>query len=189
MPRAFPRSKKSDEDGATLLWVDEAAFYLLPMAVRTYAPVGQTPVLRVPQTHDHLSAISAVSAAGRLVFHLQDDSFHSEEVVEFLRYVLFVFAGPLVIIWDNASIHRSQVIKEFLRTEEAHRLHLEALPSYAPDLNPDEGVWNWLKRVALKNQCFPNLPALECSLWEQAAILATHQQVLVGCYTECGYSL
>ena len=40
-------------------------------------------------------------------------------------------------------------------------MHLEALPSYAPDLNPDEGVWNWLKRVALKNQCFANVPALE----------------------------
>ncbi len=159
------------------------------MAVRTYAPVGATPQLRVPQTHDHLSAISAVSAAGRLVFHLQDDSFHSEEVVDFLQYLLYAFTGPLVIIWDNASIHRSQVIKEFLKTAEARRLHLEALPSYAPDLNPDEGVWNWLKRVALKNQCFANVPALETSLWDQAAILATNQQVLVGCITECGYSL
>jgi hypothetical protein len=172
-----------------LLWVDEAAFYLLPMAVRTYAPRGETPELRVKQTHEHLSAISAVSHAGQLVFHLQDESFHSEEVVAFLQHLLYILSGPLVVIWDNASIHRSQVIKEFLQTAEARRLHLEALPSYAPDLNPDEGVWNWLKGVALKNQCFADLPALETSLWNQAATLAANQTVLLGCITECGYSL
>lgn len=159
------------------------------MAVRTYAPKGETPELRVKYTHDHLSTISAVSHAGQLVFHLQDEAFHSEEVVVFLQHLLYLFAGPLVVIWDNASIHRSQVIKDFLRTEEAHRLHLDALPSYAPDLNPDEGVWNWLKRVALKNQCFADLLALEASLWDLAATLAANQTVLLGCITECGYLL
>src|SRR2546427_7465887 len=48
------RSKKAEQEQATIVWVDEAGFYLLPMAVRTWAPRGQTPVLRVPLTRDHL---------------------------------------------------------------------------------------------------------------------------------------
>jgi len=50
--------KKAEEDKATIVWVDQAGFYLLPMAVRTWALRGQTPVLRVKLTRDHLSAIS-----------------------------------------------------------------------------------------------------------------------------------
>jgi len=50
--------KKAEEDKASIVWVDQAGFYLLPMAVRSWAPRGQTPVLRVKLTRDHLSAIS-----------------------------------------------------------------------------------------------------------------------------------
>jgi len=50
--------KKAEEDKANIVWVDQAGFYLLPMAVRSWAPRGQTPVLRVKLTRDHLSAIS-----------------------------------------------------------------------------------------------------------------------------------
>jgi transposase len=47
----------------------------------------------------------------------------------------------MVVIWDGASIHRSQAIKEFLTNGAAHRLHLGRLPAYAPELNPGEGLW------------------------------------------------
>ena len=81
---ADPRKKAVDE-GRTIVWVDQSAFYLLPMAVRTWAPCGHTPVLRVPLTHDHLAAISGITAAGRLFRQTPEDAYHSPDVVRFLR--------------------------------------------------------------------------------------------------------
>ncbi len=66
-----------------MVWVDESAFYLLPGVVRTYAPKGQTPILRLPLTRDHLSAISGITQGGRLFLRLQDRAYKSADVVEF----------------------------------------------------------------------------------------------------------
>src|ERR1051326_3210006 len=123
------------------------------MAVRTWAPRGQTPVLRVPLTRDHLSAISGLTPDGRLFMQVQDHAYSAEDVVCFLRLLLRKLPGKLLVIWDGAPIHRGQVIRAFLARRAAKRLQLEQLPGYAPELNPDEGVWNLLKRVELTNSC------------------------------------
>src|SRR5215475_2022162 len=136
-----------------MVWIDQSGFYLLPMAVRTWAPRGQTPVLRVKLTRDHLSAISAITPDGRLVMQVQDHAYGSEDVVRFLRLLLRKLTGKLVVIWDGSPIHRGQAVKAFLARKAAKRLHLVQLPGYAPELNPDEGIWNYLKRVELKNVC------------------------------------
>jgi transposase len=156
--------KKAVAEGRTIVWGDQSGFYLLPMAVRTWAPCGQTPLLRVPLTRDHLSAISGITADGRLFMQTQDHAYRSPDVVRFLRVLLRKIRGKLLIIWDGAPIPRGQPIKDFLRAGAAKRLHLEQLPGYAPDLNPDEGVWNYLKRVELANLCCPDLPALSLAL-------------------------
>jgi hypothetical protein len=66
------------------------------MAVRTYAPVGQTPVLRVKLTRDHLSAISGITPDGRLVMQMQDHAYRAEDVVRFLRLSLAQDHGEVV---------------------------------------------------------------------------------------------
>ncbi|HEX2278958.1 MAG TPA: transposase, partial [Candidatus Tectomicrobia bacterium] len=125
--------------------------------VRTYAPVGQTPILREWYTRDHLSAISAISPEGKLYFHCQDHAINSQDVIAFLEHILREVPGRSVIIWDGSPIHRSRVIKEFLANGAAQRLHLERLPAYAPELNPGEGLWQQLKGVELCNVCCFNL--------------------------------
>jgi transposase len=152
--------KGAEAQGQTLLFIDESGFYSLPNIVRTYAPVGQTPILREWCTRDHLSAISAISPEGKLYFHSQDRSIDSSDVVAFLEHLLLEVPGRLVIIWDGAPIHRSHVIKEFLANGAAPRLHLERLPAYAPELNPGESLWQQLKGVELRNVCCFNLPHL-----------------------------
>ena len=87
------RSKRADEEGATIVWVDESGFYLLPLAVRTWAPRGATPILRVPLTHDHLSAISAITLDGRLFLQVRKENYDGEAVVGFLRVLLRKIAG------------------------------------------------------------------------------------------------
>jgi transposase len=148
----------------TILFLDESGVYPLPSVVRTYAPVGQTPILREWYTRDHLSAISALSPAGKLYFHAQDHSMNSADVVAFLEHLLREVPGRMVVIWDGAPIHRSQLIKAFLANGAAQRLHLERLPAYAPELNPGEGLWEQLKGVELRNVCGFNLPHLRHEL-------------------------
>ena len=125
------------------MFVNEAGFYQLPAAVRTYAPRGQTPVLRAPLDYDNLSVISGITRAGKLYMRVFEQSISGEEVVGFLRHVLREVSGKLTIVWDGLPAHRGQTVKEFLGEGASRRLHLERLPGYAPDLNPDEGVWNY----------------------------------------------
>jgi transposase len=148
----------------SIFFIDESGFYPLPSVVRTYAPVGQTPILREWWTRDHLSAIAALSPEGKLYFHSQDYALDSTGVVGFLEHLLREVSGRMVIIWDGAPIHRSHRIQEFLANGAADRLHLERLPAYAPELNPGEGLWQQLKGVELRNVCCFNLSHLRVEL-------------------------
>jgi transposase len=172
---AGQRSKKADDEGRTIVWVDQSGFYLLPMAVRTWAPRGHTPILRVPLTHDHL------------FMQTQQQSYHASDVVRFLRVLLRKISGKLLVIWDGASIHRGQPIKDLLARGAARRLHLEQLPGYAPELNPVEGLWNYLKRRELGNVCCPDLPALGQALRHAKERVRHKRRVLRGCIAQCGY--
>jgi transposase len=178
--------RKARQEGRTVLFVDESAFYLLPAVVRTYAPRGHTPILRVPLTRDHLSAISGITEDGRLFLHAQEASLRSPDVVQLLRQLLRLIPGKLLVIWDGSPIHRSRVVKDFLAAGAARRLHLERLPAYAPELNPDEGIWQYLKRVELRNLCCPTLWDLHQEVRLAARRLRRKRQVVQACVRQAG---
>lgn len=181
--------KQAKAEGWTLVSVDEAGFYLLPMAVSTYAPVGQTPILRVKLTRDHLSAIGGITPEGRIFMQMQDHSYKGPDVVRFLQLLLREILGKILVIWDGAPIHRSQPIKDFLAKGGAKRIRLERLPGYAPELNPQEGVWNLLKRVQLHNVCCLDLQHLEQALLHAKERLRHRKATLSQCYAHAGYRL
>ena len=159
------------------------------MAVRTWAPRGHTPVLRVPLTRDHLSAISGITLDGRLFMQVRKVSYDAAAVVGFLRVLLRKVSGKIVVIWDGSPIHRGNEIKAFLKRGAAKRLHLEQLPGYAPDLNPDEGIWNYLKRVELGNVCCANLDQLFRALIRARERLRHKREIIRSCSQQCGYSV
>jgi transposase len=175
-------SKKAEAEKRTIIFVDESGFYLLPMAVRTYAPRGQTPVLRVKLTRDHLSAIGGITEKGRIFMQIQEQAYDAEDVVRFLRLLLRKVSGKLLVIWDGAPIHRAKAIKQFLESKEGKRLHLERLPGYAPELNPQEGVWNLLKRRELKNLCCRDLTHLGQELIRAKERLRHRREMLQHCF-------
>ncbi len=183
---ALPFRTAQDEE-RTILFVDEAGFYQLPFVTRTYAPVGQTPVLRAPLSRDHLAVISGVTAEGRLFTPIQDKPFCGEHVVSFLRQLLRQIPGKLLVIGDGATIHRCQAVKDFLAAGAAQRLHLERLPGYAPDLNPDEGVWNLLKRCEVANRCCQDREELRWELLRAIRRLQRKPHLLRACFQECRY--
>ena len=95
----------------------------------------------------------------------------------------------LLVIWDGAPIRRARVVKNFLVQGGAARIWLEQLPAYAPELNPDEGIWNLLKRVKLRNLCCDDLAELRLELRLAAARLRHKRTVIQGCITQCGYAV
>ncbi len=181
--------KRAEADGRTIVWVDESGFYLLPLAVRTWAPRGHTPILRAKLTHDHLSAISGMTLDGRLFMQVQEGAYDAAEVVGFLRVLLRKVPGKLLVIWDGSPIHTGQAVKDFLQRGAAKRLHLERLPGYAPDLNPDEGIWNYLKRVELANVCCRDLADLRMQVIRARERLRHKRDVIRACSRQCGYEV
>jgi transposase len=144
----------------TLVFVDEAGFYLLPSVVRTYAPRARTPVLRARLTRDHLSVMGGMTPAGRIYTLARQESLNGLHSVEFLVHLQRVAAERLLVVWDGSPIHRRNLVGEFV-ADTRGKVRLEALPGYAPDLNPwDEGGWNHLKNVEMRNLVCKDLEEL-----------------------------
>jgi len=147
-----------------------------------------------PLTHDHLAAISGITPTGRLFMPTQERAYHADDGVRLLRLLRLLLRkvrgklrGKRRVIWDGAPIHRGQPVKDFLRRGAARRLHLEQLPAYAPELNPDEGIWNYLKRVELGNQCCHDLAELTTVLRRAKERLRHTRAVIQACFLQAGY--
>ena len=175
----------------TILFIDESGFYLLPALVRTWAKKGKTPILRHKLTRDHLSCIGALVCngrhKGRLLTWTREKAFRGAGIIEFLRHLLRTFAGRLLIVWDGSPIHRSKLVQRFLASVEARRLKVVRLPGYAPELNPVEGIWRYLKRVELRNLCCMSLEHLRSELRKAVARLRHKKSILDACLRQPGY--
>jgi transposase len=143
--------RQARRERRVLIFVDESGFYLLPGLVRTYAPEGLTPVLREKVTRDHLSVMGGMTPAGKVYTLVRQESLNGLHCTEFLLHLLRVAGERLLVIWDGSPIHRRAEVKEFVAGRHG-KVRLEALPGYAPDLNPwDEGGWHHLKDVEMRN--------------------------------------
>lgn len=154
--------------------------------VRTYAPKGETPVLIHWLTRAHLSVIGGVTPQGKLYFRVHERAIKGPDVVDFLNHLLRHLPGPLLVLWDHASIHRCQAVKDFLAKVPRERLEIEFLPAYAPELNPEESIWGYLKRVELKNVCSQSLSSLRQELRKATARLRQKVDVIFGCLQQTG---
>lgn len=130
------------------MFLDESGFLLIPTVRRTWAPRGDTPVVRHRYRHDRISAISAVTVSPRrqrcgFYAHLHLDNITHVEVAIFLRLLLRHLRGDIVLLWDGGPIHRGPEVRTLLHRHP--RLHVERFPAYAPELNPDEWAWSYLK--------------------------------------------
>src|SRR5512135_3157802 len=144
--------KRARRERRVLVFEDESGFYLLPGLVRTYAPEAQTPVLREKQTRDHLSVMGGMTPEGKVYTLARQESLNGWHSIEFLIHLGRVAGDRLLVIWDGSPIHRHAEVKAFVSGTRG-KVWLEALPGYAPDLNPwAEGGWQHLKDVELRNR-------------------------------------
>lgn len=153
---------RAENEDRTIVFVDETAFYLCPTVAKTWSPVGKTPVMHAPTSHDHLSVIGGMTYGGSMYTQIQLVSFRTKGVIEFLRHILFHLPGNILIMWDGAKIHKSNGLKIFLEMDTIHRMTFEPFPPYAPEVDPQEYVWRHLKHVDLHNLTSHSLD----ELWE-----------------------
>ena len=186
MARALAKvEKKIRQEGWTLVFVDESGFYLLPMVIRSYALRGLTPLLKEFLSRDHLAVLGAITPQGKLFLSTHSQAISTQEVIAFLDLLQKRIPGRLLIVWDNSPTHRSKKLKAYLAQGAARRLHLEQLPSYAPELNPIEWIWSYM----LANVACDTLPQLE-RLVRQGKRRLQHKPDLIKSFIQhVGYTL
>ena len=173
--------------GAYLVFADESGFLLIPNVVKTWAPRGQTPLHRHRQgRRDKISVISGISLSPKrhklgLYYLLYFDNIRQEEVCRFLRELLRHLRGPVMVLLDNSSTHHGKPLHNLLRRHP--RLHLEPFPTYAPQLNPDEGVWSLAKRE-LANSCPHDVDELMEDVIRSINAIRTSPEKLRGCIVQ-----
>ena len=122
---------------------------------RTWALRGHTPIIQQSFTWKQMSAIAGLSW-WRFYFRFFTGAIKSEQVIEFLGALHRQIGKKLLVIWDGAGIHKSRKVRSWLE-EKKGRIALAYLPPYAPELNPVEAIWAYLKKNEIANLCPSNL--------------------------------
>jgi transposase len=181
----FPNILQAAADrNAHVVFLDESGFMLTPTVRRTWAPQGDTPLLSSWDRRDRLSAISCITLSPQrsqtnFYFTLLPENVNTNalHIVDFLRNLKQELGGPYTVIWDGSNIHsRSKVVKAYLAKHP--EIVSETLPGYAPELNPDEGVWGWTKYGRLANLAAANTTDLKERITNEFAVLKENRRLL-----------
>jgi len=135
---------------AMLYFQDESSVSLVPVLGTTWAKKGETPKLKVTGNRGSIAVSSAISPAGRMIFRIEKKNVNSKTFIDFLRQIMKNHRWrKIIVITDNAPSHTAKAVGDFIE-ENKSKIAVYYLPTYSPDLNPDEEVWNYLKNVKLK---------------------------------------
>lgn len=177
-----------------IVFIDEAGFMLSPVVRRTWAPRGQTPVIKLSRPHDRISVIGAITIRRkdrRFGFHFQlshdNANFRGHSVVAFVENLRRKVRSPITVIWDQISIHWGQPVKDYLATHQT--VVAEPLPPYAPELNPVDLVWSYVKYGRLANYCPRDVIELRHRLIDELSKVKRKPKLLEGFFRHTGLSL
>ncbi|WP_428239786.1 IS630 family transposase [Gynuella sp.] len=148
-------SKKAKKQGAEIFWLDEATIRSDDSLLRTWGEKGKTPIVETSCKRQGINAISALSNTGGFWYQIFTGKFNAEGLTEALKDLLSNRKKPIFVIMDGHPVYKSKAVRDFLK-EQRKRIQVFLLPPYAPDLNPDELVWNNVRstgtaRTPLKN--------------------------------------
>lgn len=148
--------KKGARGGAALIFLDETGFSEAPEIRRTWAPRGQTPVLRAAFRWHRCSATGILvyrirRRRARLLLKMHDRPVTGPDVAAVLKHLARHVRGRVILLWDGLAAHRASPVRAWLRKHP--RFRIERLPAYSPELNPVEGLWSWMKGGRLANLC------------------------------------
>lgn len=142
----FPEIQKAaKEEDAEIWWGDEACVQPEAKRLRGFSPKGRTPELRQPAKHFRTSYLSALSNTGKMHWMNLPKALDSDLFIDFLTRLLNGRRRKIYLIVDNLRVHHSEPVRHWLSSRKA-RIELRFLPSYSPDLNPDEYLHHTLKQ-------------------------------------------
>ena len=186
--------------GAWIVFEDEAGFAMTPPHARTWGPRGHTPVVRVRGRSWRRMSVAALACykpgeQTRLIyrprFHLRlkgaRNSFAWTDYRDLLVRAHIQLGGPIVVVWDNLNTHRTVGLRKYAADHKW--LTVFQLPSYAPDLNPVEGVWSLLRRSYTANVAFKDPEHLAQTVRHGLAVIQRHPHLIDGCLKETGLTI
>lgn len=163
--------KRAKSEGAQIHWGDETAVVNTDVRGRCYAPVGKTPVtFAVGGTRQKLSMIATVTNQGKTRWMIIDESFNSDKLIEFLEALIKDADQKVFLILDNLRVHHSKPVKAWVE-ERKDKIELFYLPSYSPELNPEERL-----NADLKQALYTKVPVRTKAKLKTAA--TEHMQAL-----------
>jgi transposase len=169
---------------AILYFQDESNVSLTAFLGKTWAFRGQTPHARVTGKRGGVTAMSALSGQGHLLFRLFRERIASQQVIEFLGQMLRHHRRRhLVVVMDQAPPHTSKATKAYIDSQA--RLHIFYLPKYSPDWNPDEKVWNHLKHYELKGHQAKTKEELHILTQKKLETMSRNPELLRGLFFRC----
>lgn len=137
-------AKKAKQEKAEIYWGDETGIQTGANVEKGYSPKGKTPVLRQTAQKHRINMISAISNQGRVRFMFYRDNMNSKRLITFIRRLVKDVGRKVYLILDNLKVHHSELVKKWLKKHE-EKIEVFYLPSYSPELNPDEYLNNNLK--------------------------------------------
>ncbi|WP_304511286.1 IS630 family transposase [Desulfopila sp. IMCC35008] len=156
MAEDFKEIKKlAKKEKAEIFFGDESTVRSDYHSGTTWAPKGKTPVVKTTGSRHKVNLISAINPRGAMKFMATEDSVNSSVFIEFLKRLIIGVKRPVFLILDNSSVHRSNEVRKFVESTNG-KLKIFFLPPYAPELNPDEHVWNYLKNHKIGRQTTTN---------------------------------
>jgi len=134
----YPAIKaKAKKEKAEIHWGDETGLCNDSQHGRGYAPRGKTPVIRLSAKRERINLISSITNQGKVRFMVYRDAMNAKTMLKFLKRLIKDATSKIFLIVDNLRVHHSKPVKEWLE-EQKHEIELFFLPSYSPELNPDE---------------------------------------------------
>ena len=145
LEETFPKLKqRARKHGAKIFFLDETGFSSEPNLRRTYGLKGVTPVVKTSGQRQKVNVISAVSAQGAFWCQVYTHTLKQGVFIEFLKAFMTGRREKVFLVLDSHPAHIANSVQEYVQSTHG-KLELHFLPPYAPDLNPDEFVWNYLK--------------------------------------------
>mgnify|MGYP003575779889 CR=1 FL=1 len=169
---------------AILYFQDESNVSLTASVGKTWSFCGRTPTARVTGKRGGVTAMSALSGQGRLLFRLFNERIASGQVIDFLAQMLKHHRRRhLVVVMDSAPPHVSKKTKAYIASQS--RLHVFYLPKYSPAWNPDEKVWNHLKHQELKGHQAKTKEELQTLTQHKLESMSKNPSLLRGLFFRC----
>jgi len=130
-------AQRAKTESAEIQWADETGLCNDSQHGRSYAPRGKTPAIRLPAKRERINLVSSITNQGKVRFMIYKDAMNAKTFIKFMQRLIKDANQKVFLILDNLRVHHSRVVREWLENH-TDEIELFFLPSYSPELNPDE---------------------------------------------------